>query len=388
MLRWLLDAGPDVPLHVQSVFLGEMVSSPTASLMGPLSSLIINLTAICLQAGSLFQGFLCLELLLLAIRIAILRHAGRNAARGVSVPPDFYFILVISWCASQGALGFASMLSGIPTLQVLTVTSLMALVGPIGARNYSVPRFAMLLIGLVYLPLVIGAQFCGQPWLIVMVLQVPLLFAGTNTILKRYRDLSLDALLAKEDSHQRALRDSLTGLLNRAGLAHGLHGYDATREAFTIFCIDLDGFKPVNDKFGHWAGDLVLTAVAERLRSCSRKKDIVARVGGDEFVLVIPDLPLGNTEWFAEKLIRRITDEPYKLEAAGHVRIGASVGFVHAPDDGTQIDELQRKADAALYAAKRAGKGVSRRFGASADLGLGPAIDETVPVGSLASSFP
>jgi diguanylate cyclase (GGDEF)-like protein len=141
-----------------------------------------------------------------------------------------------------------------------------------------------------------------------------------------------------------------------------------------VFCLDLDGFKPVNDSFGHSAGDAVLAGVAERLQACVRKTDIVARLGGDEFLMVMFGMTASNGQMFADELIRRVSQPPYQIDDGLAASIGTSVGYACGPADGSGIEELQRKADAALYAAKAAGKGVHRRF-ASYHAARGPGSD-------------
>jgi diguanylate cyclase (GGDEF)-like protein len=129
-----------------------------------------------------------------------------------------------------------------------------------------------------------------------------------------------------------------------------------------LLYLDLDGFKQISDTFGHEAGDAVLCAVAERLRSVTRACDMVVRLGGDEFVIVAPDMDPADAEPFSNSMIRRIADQPFSIGLADPVHIEVSIGFACAPDNGDVMDVLHRKADAALYNAKRSGKGVYCRF--------------------------
>ena len=157
-----------------------------------------------------------------------------------------------------------------------------------------------------------------------------------------------------------AHHDGLTGLANRllfqqtmnTALSHAGQG----GEPIAVLCLDLDGFKTVNDTLGHMAGDMLLRQVADRLRRVTRGKDAVARVGGDEFVVLQTGVREGDA---VETLAARIVDTiatPFDID--GHrVGIGASVGIALFPQDGRTAPDLLRVADAALYRAKRGGGG-------------------------------
>jgi diguanylate cyclase len=152
--------------------------------------------------------------------------------------------------------------------------------------------------------------------------------------------------------------DTVTGLPNRALLADRLAQETARArrgsDPFAVLMFDLDGFKAVNDTWGHAAGDRVLALVGERARKCVRASDTVGRLGGDEFLAVLPGTSLEGAIGVADKL-RECLCEPYPLEnATGHV--SASVGVSLYPEHGADAQALQRAADAALYRAKREGK--------------------------------
>jgi diguanylate cyclase (GGDEF)-like protein len=154
---------------------------------------------------------------------------------------------------------------------------------------------------------------------------------------------------------ERIVRDSLTGLLNRAGLIERIEQRLAAPEAsaFVLAFIDLDGFKSVNDSRGHPVGDLLLCEVGAVLRMMAPQALAIARPGGDEFVLLLPPErePAGA---LAEVLCRRLA-EPFDI--GGHtLRIGASIGLVACPEHGSERVELMRRADLAMYAAKAAGR--------------------------------
>lgn len=130
-----------------------------------------------------------------------------------------------------------------------------------------------------------------------------------------------------------------------------------------LISIDLDGFKEVNDRFGHGAGDLLLTQVAHRLRDTLRNEDLLARMGGDEFMAVVRGLAPDEIGPLADRLIAAISRHSYEIEQGVTARVGASIGFACLPEDASNTVELRLRADEALYAAKGAGKGVGRRFG-------------------------
>ena len=165
--------------------------------------------------------------------------------------------------------------------------------------------------------------------------------------------------------HNLAHHDRLTGLANRGlfrevMLRHlALARRDAT--SLAVFCIDFDRFKNVNDTLGHHAGDLLLKQAAKRMHDCIRDCDTLARVGGDEFLLLqIADSQPETAAHLASRLIAGLA-EPFDLD--GHqTHIGGSVGIAVSPSDGTDADELLRNADLALYHAKEDGRGTFRFF--------------------------
>lgn len=160
--------------------------------------------------------------------------------------------------------------------------------------------------------------------------------------------------------HYLSQHDLLTGLPNRSRLQEHLttrlQALGGTNAKLTLLYIDLDRFKPVNDTMGHAAGDEVLMRVAERLRQCIRADDLVARIGGDEFVMVISRL---RDQDDVRQLCTRLLESLAKPFGYGQqqVFIGASIGVAIAPQDSSQASELLRCADVALYQAKNGGRG-------------------------------
>jgi diguanylate cyclase (GGDEF)-like protein len=163
------------------------------------------------------------------------------------------------------------------------------------------------------------------------------------------RTAELESL--KEQFREQADRDWLTGLHNRRYLARAL---EDSSQAFSLAVLDLDHFKNVNDEHGHEAGDQVLVRVANLLLSVVRHSDVVARTGGEEFVLLMPRTDLAAAVRCCERALSAIRDAGWSDIAPG-LRVTASVGIAGA-DEGTEFDVIASLADSRLYAAKRAGR--------------------------------
>jgi diguanylate cyclase (GGDEF)-like protein/PAS domain S-box-containing protein len=166
-----------------------------------------------------------------------------------------------------------------------------------------------------------------------------------------------------------ATHDSLTGLPNRTLLSDRLTmGLALSRRSgnrLAVLMLDLDKFKTINDTMGHGVGDQLLKAVAERLTSVTRKSDTIARIGGDEFVLVLPQVCQPAN---ASRLAQRILDvfrEPLVFD--GHqLNITTSIGIAVYPEDGKDIEILLKNADTAMYQAKEQGRDMYRFYGGDA----------------------
>lgn len=362
VFRWLTDPGIGVPREIRSDLLGELFAAPKAVIASVINGLILNIAALGLHAGAIFAAFAAFDLVLAVVRIRVVRLALAAAEGGRPTPTDLYLLTAACWYTLLGAMGFMATYSAIVPLQLLAITYVVGMVGPICARNYAAPRYALMAIILCEVPLVLGAGLSGNRWMLIMVLQTPLFLYGTITVIRRIQSMAVAALMGEHESNRRARRDPLTGLLNRLGVDEALI---ATTNIFALYYLDLDGFKAINDNFGHPVGDKVLSAVATRLLSVVRTDDIVARLGGDEFVIVAPNMSPPLATLFAERIVRSIADEPYVIEEVGPLRVGVSVGYVCVPDDACRDDDLLQKIDAALYEAKAVGKGTHRRYRAA-----------------------
>ncbi|SNT37515.1 PAS domain S-box-containing protein/diguanylate cyclase (GGDEF) domain-containing protein [Noviherbaspirillum humi] len=190
--------------------------------------------------------------------------------------------------------------------------------------------------------------------------------------------------------------DALTGLPNRRMFRDRLDAEirkaQRTSKELALLFLDMDGFKQVNDVFGHESGDLLLLEAAHRIHGCVRESDIVARLGGDEFTVVLTNLDdLDHVEYLCRKVLDRLA-EPFSI-GAHYAYVTASIGVALYPMDGPGSEDLVRKADQAMYAAKAAGKNQFSYFTESMDekahakLSLSTELRQAIAKGQLFLHF-
>lgn len=189
-------------------------------------------------------------------------------------------------------------------------------------------------------------------------LAVEMLFLveAKSAVLEESRKLNHRLQIAKSAAEKQAYTDVLTGLKNRRSVEQALEGLLAEQSPFCFLQLDLDFFKAVNDSYGHAAGDYVLQKVAAVLLDETRDQDDVARVGGDEFVIIMRgDIPKQRIAKIGGRIIQRI-QEPVLFE--GHpCQVSASIGISQVSDaHRLTVDQLMQQADKALYASKENGR--------------------------------
>ncbi len=184
-----------------------------------------------------------------------------------------------------------------------------------------------------------------------------------NRALKRQGETEVALLEQSAALEDVAMHDPLTSLPNRLLFNDRLHQSisNARRKSHrvSLFVLDLDGFKALNDRLGHEAGDILLTETANRLQASVRASDTVARIGGDEFVILAVDADLADAELIRTKIRQRMS-EPVLIDG-NPVSLRLSIGVAVFPDDGTEAAHLLRHADGNMYFDKRAVKAVSLR---------------------------
>lgn len=197
---------------------------------------------------------------------------------------------------------------------------------------------------------------------------------GFDGVVLTLQDMTAAHDLARTLAH-RAHHDALTGLPNRLllqdRLQQALRLARRQHQPLALMFMDLDHFKQINDRHGHDAGDELLKAVAQRVRSAVRASDTVCRLGGDEFVVLLPQIEAALD---AERVARHILSEvsrPYRLGALPELHVSFSIGIAVFPEDGEDEATLMRRADTAMYQAKREGRN-ALRFHQRGDTDLTP----------------
>ncbi|WP_306580383.1 bifunctional diguanylate cyclase/phosphodiesterase, partial [Pseudomonas sp.] len=342
----------------------------------------LALTAFSLLIAVLSSGFAlwlvsqpslpCLQLgfgaLIMGAGIACMHYTGMAALRmlpGIDYDPTLFGAsLLIAVGASAAALWIAFRLRKhtpyVRQIRVLAAVVMgFAIVGMhytgMAAANFPEGSFCGALAG--------GLQGDSLVYLVLIttlaVLAVALLTSVLDARLEaRTAELARSLTLANQELTQLALHDTLTDLPNRTLLADRIEQAIAKVAeqggCFALMFIDLDGFKPVNDAFGHHIGDLLLKAVAGRLRGHLHSQDTLARIGGDEFVLLVELQEPNDAMDVAVKQVNLVS-RPFRV-AEHDLQLSASLGIVLYPGNGQDQHELLRNADAAMYHAKSAGK--------------------------------
>ena len=340
---------------------------------------VSGLALYAVQRQTLTAGNLSVSATLMGVGICVMHYTGMAAMRMSPAieydPPLFIASVLIAIIASLAALWLA--------FQLKQKYSALAIVGKLG----SAAVMGCAIAGMHYTGMA-AAQFApGSVCLAAdatggMDTTALAVSIGVVTILILVATLAISALDAhfaarnaklavelqgaNEQLRTIALYDTLTGLPNRFLLEDrlrqaALHA-DRTAKSFSLMFVDLDDFKPVNDRYGHAVGDELLKQVGARLQSALRRHDTVARTGGDEFVIVLTDVEDAKAatlvgEKVLAELTKPLTIGPHALD------VSCSIGISMYPADGKDIATLTANADVAMYHAKRSGKNAFRLFG-------------------------
>lgn len=289
------------------------------------------------------------------------RTEALRADRDVSATWQFRLATTtLSFAASLALLGATSFLSAQPMSQMLTTGLLFGFCSGVVARGYIRPRICAACVTVATAPVALAAVSVGDIGHMILAAMILAFLVGSlETIRHGYR-LAREQIGLRNEMMMVARHDTLTGLANRFGLREAFEKLVQSHRdvpMVAVHCLDLDRFKPVNDRFGHPAGDALLRELAARIAETVRDDDIAARLGGDEFIVVQGGIGRPEeAEMFAWRLARLIA-APYVIDGT-LIEIGISLGYATSPPYAASLDALIEAADAALYRVKRAGGGV------------------------------
>lgn len=274
-----------------------------------------------------------------------------------ALPLAGFVVASLIWTSLSGFAVALTFLSGDVALQIIVALFTVGMASAIPGRHAAMPRIALIEIVTILVPAFLFAMLSvGSLWFVMPLLGAMFLFVG-HGILAHVYGLELAVRQGELDGRMEARRDPLTGLGNRRALEDRFDRTVEGADIGSILYLDLDGFKQVNDRLGHDAGDELLIAVAERLREAVEALDALHRVGGDEFVVVTR-----SNERSAIELglgLVAILSKPISLRSAdGSIaRVGVSVGIATYAPSTERGSLAMRRADRALYQAKAQGKG-------------------------------
>ena len=365
VVAWLIAPKHSIGNEADAELRQTMLRRLDATLLSAAVTFVIVILAFVRHPILPIDIWLCLEIILASIRIPIIVcmwRLSRNVHANTAMPPwitDAYVCVGTLWSALLGFGAFSCLSTSDPGLSVIAALLAMGTIGALAARSPGSPRLNSTQTCLIILPFTMGALVSKIPLMDWILALAPMYLAAMISITWQLHADYIALLVSRTDNRHRSLRCALTGLPNRpcfdASLKSALKNREAIGRPLLIMCLDLDGFKAVNDKFGHAAGDALLIQVAQRLQIWSDHQCFVARLGGDEFAVLLATDDRQKAESEAQTLIDSIRC-PYDLGLSCEAWIGVSIGLASSATDMNPAT-LMVHADAALYEAKRAGKG-------------------------------
>lgn len=277
-----------------------------------------------------------------------------------------------AYASLLGLLAFASLMrSQDAAIHVLTVSLAAGYAGGISGRNAGRIQIAIGQTCLALLPTSLGLWFTGDFGHQMLAIVLAVMILGMADISRATHRVLVQALRGKIEKSQLAKKfellarfDNLTGIENRMAMQMRLRDmFEQNRkshDALAVLWLDLDRFKEINDSLGHMVGDALLCTVVETLREALDGRGHLARFGGDEFVIICPDVDRVAAQQIADDIVEYFQ---HGMEVGVHnLPVTASIGIAVAPQDGRDADELMQHADLALYEAKKAGRNQAVSF--------------------------
>ncbi|WP_322517352.1 GGDEF domain-containing protein [Rhodopseudomonas palustris] len=364
LIKWLVNGPRPQPDAILRRLLLHSQTKTRTLFLATLSTTLLTVMAAVITGAAWAYAWVAIEVAFGIARGIVARQMLKAQAsdRPATALPLY---LGLSWALSYSIGCALCVMSDEWPLFVLVAIVIAGLTSAIVSRNAGMPRYGFVQICILATPYTVAMIFSPIPQMYLVGLLIPAWGLGMGILLFENYDVLLNLFLSERENKWLANYDQLTGLPNRTMQHRRFEELlrDATGtsgngcQPLTVLWLDLDGFKAANDRYGHELGDAVLVVVAERLRGCVRGDDLIFRVGGDEFVILLPATEAADSVEIANRVIARIA-EPFDLGKDVPLSIGVSIGSATFPRDGKTADDLLRSADSAMYEAKRLGKGV------------------------------
>jgi len=367
-IDWLDLSVPDQKFHYELV--RALYSTPKSVFIAIVVAITIMAVAAGLSGDHVYSLFAAAFLIVGTARVASIARYRRSRHD----PDDAGSIKRWELRALLGAWAFAGLVGGVggytvtahpgSEIEILISCCVMGYIAGISSRNASRPLISVGQITLTCIPFMIALIARGDIVHLLLAGFIAVLDLSTIVICRSVFDNIISRQIAFRKIEIIAQRDALTDVWNRAAFLELLERHIAaikgTRNIMALISIDLDRFKDINDTLGHPVGDTILKDVANRVRSVVGPGDEIARIGGDEFLVLLVTTDVAEVDAAARRILA-IFSSPFKINTR-QTNCGASIGYAVAPMDGSTLEALFRNSDLALYEAKRQGRGQVVRY--------------------------
>lgn len=351
---WLLATFSKIDPSVQRELLKTIHEPITAACTLHFCTFFIAFSTYLITNATWSLLWTCSEVVVALTRLFLLRRLQITSSEST---PLWLHRVTALWFISLGFAALQSIREGNLFFILLTSNMIIALQGSIASRVAPAPRLAAFLNVVLITPSILGTWSSQETWTYAIPISYFFSFLGIHQLTSRNYNILRDKIIAEHKNLSLLARDPLTGLANRRELRNKIEELKTSSfKNYALLCLDLDGFKAVNDQHGHLVGDQLLITVGQRIASMTRSDDLACRVGGDEFIVVLADIDEEGAGRKAAEMIANLS-VPYHLPNGITSRIGVSIGIALAETTNIPLGSIVKKADDALYKAKREKKG-------------------------------
>ena len=365
ILRWIAKIGGDLPDETQRRLRSIFFTSTVPLIVGALNTIVVALVIYAHNLRPIFLGIAFCDLALLLFRIAALKR--------VEAPAGPLFAGGLLWAGLQGLTIFLVVNSGDLALSLLVLASGLAAIGGIVGRNFPAPRYAILQTLLIDGSYKIAFSLQHPQFIPLIVAQTAIFVVMNLGIIRQHRQTAIGAIRAEFESRDKAFTDPVTGLASRWRLDDAFARMRPPTKGRALLYLDLDGFKQVNDRLGHAAGDHLLREVGQRLGEFAEPDSVICRLGGDEFLILLKQSDESALRLLCARILVRIA-APYEITPCSLARVSVSIGAVIDESGDQTLVGLMLKADQALYGVKAAGKSHFRLYEDEPQAAVAPAL--------------